>query len=118
MFYVGICAAALAVVFIAVRIVRHNMMTAEEKKALAAAQAEQKVPLSQRGDSDKAEMSDAEPDDGYRSILADDEDEEDAAEAVPQYEDTISHSQLHQIGHASLEESGDAGKQKAAEDQK
>ena len=94
------------------------MMTAEEKKALAAAQAEQKVPLSQRGDSDKAEMPDAEPDDGYRSILADDEDEEDAAEAVPQYEDTISHSQLHQIGHASLEESGDAGEQKAAEDQK
>lgn len=117
-FYVGICAAALAVVFIAVRIVRHNMMTAEEKKALAAAQAEQKVPLSQRGDSDKAEMPDAEPDDGYRSILADDEDEEDAAEAVPQYEDTISHSQLHQIGHTSLEESGDAGEQKAAEDQK
>lgn len=75
------------------------MMTAEEKLALKSAQAEQKVPLMQRGES--SETEEPEFDDGYRSILADDEDE---AEEVADYEQTISHSQLHSIGHADAAE--------------
>ena len=39
-------------------------------------------------------------DDGYRSIL--DDDDEDEAEEVADYEQTISHSQLHHIGHADM----------------
>ncbi len=88
-----------AVVLIAVRIIRRTMMTAEEKLALKSAQAEQKVPLMQRGESSKTE--EPEFDDGYRSILADDEDD---AEEVADYEQTISHSQLHSIGHADAAE--------------
>ena len=88
-----------AVVLIAVRIIRRTMMTAEEKLALKSAQAEQKVPLRQRGESSKTE--EPEFDDGYRSILADDEDD---AEEVADYEQTISHSQLHSIGHADAAE--------------
>ena len=77
------------------------MMTAEEKLALKSAQAEQKVPLMQREES--SETEEPEFDDGYRSILADDEDE-DEAEGVADYEQTISHSQLHSIGHADAAE--------------
>lgn len=90
-----------AVVLIAVRIIRRTMMTAEEKLALKSAQAEQKVPLMQREES--SETEEPEFDDGYRSILADDEDE-DEAEGVADYEQTISHSQLHSIGHADAAE--------------
>lgn len=88
-----------AVVLIAVRIIRRTMMTAEEKLALKSAQAEQKVPLMQREES--SETEEPEFDDGYRSILADDEDD---AEEVADYEQTISHSQLHSIGHADAAE--------------
>lgn len=88
-----------AVVLIAVRIIRRTMMTAEEKLALKSAQAEQKVPLMRRGESSKTE--EPEFDDGYRSILADDEDD---AEEVADYEQTISHSQPHSIGHADAAE--------------
>ena len=90
-----------AVVLIAVRIIRRTMMTAEEKLALKSAQAEQKVLLMQREES--SETEEPEFDDGYRSILADDEDE-DEAEEVADYEQTISHSQLHSIGHADAAE--------------
>ena len=86
------------------------MMTAEEKLALKSAQAEQKVPLMQREES--SETEEPEFDDGYRSILADDEDD---AEEVADYEQTISHSQLHHIGHADMPAAED--KKKDEEDE-
>ena len=51
----GILAVVLvAVLLIAIRLIRRNMMTAEEKKALQEAEAEHKIPLSQRGKQDEA----------------------------------------------------------------
>ena len=97
----GILAVVLvAVLLIAIRLIRRNMMTAEEKKALQEAEAEHKIPLSQRGKQDEAAEEKPEYDDGYRSIL--DDDDEDEAEEVADYEQTISHSQLHHIGHADM----------------
>lgn len=97
----GILAVVLvAVLLIAIRLIRRNMMTAEEKKALQEAEAEHKIPLSQRDKQDEAAEEKPEYDDGYRSIL--DDDDEDAAEEVADYEQTISHSQLHHIGHADM----------------
>ena len=90
----------VAVLLIAIRLIRRNMMTAEEKKALQEAEAEHKIPLSQRGKQDEVAEEKPEYDDGYRSIL--DDDDEDEAEEVADYEQTISHSQLHHIGHADM----------------
>jgi len=67
---------------------------------LQEAEAEHKIPLSQRGKQDEAAEEKPEYDDGYRSIL--DDDDEDEAEEVADYEQTISHSQLHHIGHADM----------------
>lgn len=96
-FWVVLVAVLLAVVFVAVRIIRRSMMTAEEKAALREAQEVQKTPLSQRNASEEPEKP--EFDDGYRSIV-DEEDEE--PEEIVGYDETISHTQLHQIGHADV----------------
>lgn len=101
-FWAVLAVALAAVVLIAVRIIHRTMMTAEEKLALKSAQAEQKIPLAQRGEQPETE-EEPEFDDGYRSII-DDEDEEEEPEAVADYEETISHSQLHSFGHAHAAE--------------
>lgn len=100
-FWAVLAVVLVAVVLIAIRIIRRTMMTAEEKLALKSAQAEQKIPLMQRGEQPETEKE-PEFDDGYRSII---DDEEEEPEAVADYEETISHSQLHSFGHAHTAES-------------
>lgn len=91
LFYAGVAVVIVVVVFVAVRIVKHNMLTAEERarrKELAEKQAEK----------DR-------PDDGYRGILEEtDAEDDEATEQVASYEQTLTHASLHQIGHASAVE--------------
>ncbi len=69
-FWVVGAGVVIVIAFFAVRIVKKNMMTPEEKEALRQAKAEM-----------KAEAHEDEPaDDGYKSILGDDEDEENSRE--------------------------------------
>ncbi len=83
-----ICAAivVIVIIFVAVGVVRRTMMTRSERAALheAAEEAEKR-------------------DDGYKSII-DDDDDEDVVSDVPSYDSTISHSTLHQVGHATAED--------------
>lgn len=89
--YVGIALVVVVVILIAIRIVRHNMMTAAEKAAL-------------HGTAEQTEDAE-ETDDGYRSIVDDDVEEAEADDRAPMsYEQMLSHSSLHQIGHADPEE--------------
>lgn len=91
-------AAILLIIIFAVRMIRKNMMTAEEKEALDTAKQVQKTPLSARnGASDLSEHAE---DDGYRSII-DDDDEEEESEELLTYDETISHSRMHSFGHAA-----------------
>lgn len=102
-FWVVLAAAVLVVIFVAVRIVRHSMMTAEEKMALREAKEIQKTPLSQRNVGKPAE--DEVFDDGYRSII--DEDEEETASEVVSYDQTLSHGMTHSFGHADADKPQD-----------
>lgn len=97
-FWVVLAAAVLVVIFVAVRIVRRSMMTAEEKLALREAKEIQKTPLSQRNAA--VPETKEEFDDGYHSII--DEDEEEAPEVVS-YDQTLSHGMTHSFGHADME---------------
>ena len=81
-FYVGTVAALLVIVFLMVRIIRHTMLTKEEK-AVRTQETEEKI------------------DDGYRSIV--DDADEDEAMSVTAYEQTLPRSYLHQHGHAAEE---------------
>lgn len=101
-FWVVLAAAVLVVIFVAVRIVRHSMMTAEEKLALREAKEVQKTPLSQRN---AETQEDEEFDDGYRSIV--DEEEEEAAPEIVSYDQTLSHGMTHSFGHADAEKPQD-----------
>lgn len=65
-FWVVGAAVVIVIVFFALRIVKNNMMTAEEKEALRQAKAER---LAAEEEAEKAAH-----DDGYKSILGDDED--------------------------------------------
>lgn len=98
-FWVCLGAAVILLVVLAVRIIRRNMMTAEEKLALREAKEIQKTPLSQRNA--EAPEENAEFDDGYRSII--DEDEEEAAPEIVTYDQTLSHGMTHSFGHADAE---------------
>ncbi len=104
-FWVVAAAVLIVIVFFAVRLIKRNMMTPEEKEALRLAKEEQKIALSDReGDT----LTEEESDDGYQSILGDDEDErqpegsmEDAS--VERFR-AAAPSILHQRGHASEDE--------------
>ncbi len=63
-FWVIAAGVLIVIVYFAVRLVKNNMMTPEEKEALRQAKAE------------RQSAEDAEEDDGYKSILADDDEQE------------------------------------------
>ncbi len=96
-FWVIAAAVVLVIVFFAVLVVRRSMMTSTEKEALHAAKQEQKKRLSDRDDVDSEADT---PDDGYQGIL----DDTDEAEEMLSYDETISHSCMHQFGHAEQHE--------------
>ncbi len=94
-------AVLIVIVFFAVRIVKKNMMTPEEKEALRQAKEEQKMALSERDEEQE------EPDDGYQSILGEDEEDQpkDSIDdaSVDRFRGAAP-SILHQRGHAAQEE--------------
>jgi hypothetical protein len=94
-FWVVLVAVILVVLVIAIRVIRKCMMTKEEKAALKAAEEIHKVPLNQR---DGVAEDDMVYDDGYRSIIDDDEDDE--PQAVASYEETLTHGMTHSYGHS------------------
>lgn len=90
LFWSVVSVVLLAVILVAIVIVRKNMMTAEERLAKREARKAQEA---------LAASAEPEFDDGYHSIVDDEEDNEIVEEVAP-YEETISHAQLHQLGHA------------------
>ncbi|MBQ8687081.1 MAG: leucine-rich repeat protein [Ruminococcus sp.] len=94
-FWVIAAAVLIVIVFFAVRIVKKNMMTPEEREALRQAKEEQR----------KSEEAEEAPDDGYESILGEDDEPEDSMDddVVDRFR-AAAPSILHQRGHAVPEE--------------
>jgi hypothetical protein len=104
-----VCAAAvlLVIVVLAIRIIKKNMMTPEEREALRQAKEAQKVPLSER---EGAEDASETPDDGYQSILGEDDEEEIGSlddNAVEQFR-SVTPAMLHHAKHADAEDEEEA----------
>lgn len=96
-FWVLAAAVLIVIIFFAVKLVKKNMMTPEEKEALRQAKEEQKRAA------EEAE-AEAEPDDGYESILGGDEPEESMDDDTVNRFRGAAPSILHQRGHSAPEE--------------
>ena len=95
-------AAGLIILLLAVRVIRRNMLTPEEREALKKAQQQKRVPLSQREQASDAEEK--ESDDGYQSILGkEDEDEDESASPTVPVIDSVAHGMTHFRGHADAD---------------
>ncbi len=101
-FWVVLGAAGLIILLLAVRVIRRNMLTPEEREALKKAQQQKRVPLSQREQASDAEEK--ESDDGYQSILGkEDEDEDESASPTVPVIDSVAHGMTHFRGHADAD---------------
>ncbi|MBQ8514726.1 MAG: leucine-rich repeat protein [Ruminococcus sp.] len=98
-FWVLAAAVLIVIVFFAVKLVKKNMMTPEEKEALRQAKEEQK-----RAAEEAEAEAETEPDDGYESILGEDEPEESMEDDTVNRFRGAAPSILHQRGHSAPEE--------------